>query len=65
MVELPNKKGSDSIIMEQLSYMKTREGDDEIRIDDFFEATPNQILSRSLKKTQNSYAKILTKKESV
>ena len=51
MVELPNKKGSDSIIMEQLSYMKTREGDDEIRIDDFFEATPNQILSRSLKKT--------------
>ncbi len=51
--------------MEQLSYMRTREGDDELRIDDFFEATPNNILSRSLKKTQNSYAKMLTKKESV
>ena len=51
MAESPNKKGSDSIIMEQLSYMQNRDGEDDLRIDDFFEATPNHFLSRSVKKT--------------
>jgi hypothetical protein len=37
-----------------MSYLQYREGvneEEDIRIDDFFEATPNNIFSRSVKKT--------------
>jgi hypothetical protein len=37
-----------------MSYSHYRAGEDDIRIDDFFEASPNKTFSKSVKKTQNS-----------